>query len=385
MRNLKCSLLITCVALICMHCGDGTPKPDAWKSMTKNKFVRIATSPFTVPFEFAAGTKLEGYDIDLGEAIAKEIGQPTKWIRVTESYEKMFEDLKLGSVELIISAVPITPEKQKEFAFSVPYFEGNNTIARRQDNEAIKDLASLAGKRVGVQTGRIADQFMANQKTAANVTLSRYQTLEEALGYLNRQEIDAVVGDKQVMTYSIAKSYTTNLITTGVELEATRYAVVVRSEETKLLSIVNETINRLKAANQLQAMHETWFGKVLADAKKDLEKLEEIERLKNSPKFLSVAFIKQAGNTTVRLGRLDGFNATISGPGGTFTSTPISTDEAEVKGNCRFTAPLPPGEYTFTLSRLSMSHKITIAKEPKTALNATLTFTRDNQLTIDVK
>jgi arginine/lysine/histidine/glutamine transport system substrate-binding and permease protein len=384
LRTLKCSLLITSLALLSMHCGDNKPKPDAWKSITKNKFVRIATSPFTVPFESASGTGLEGFDIDLGEAIAKDIGQPTKWIKVTESYEKLFEDLEIGGVELIISAVPITPEKQKKFAFSTPYFQGNNTIARRQDNEDIKDLASLAGKRVGVQTGRIADQFMTNQKTAADVKLSRYQTLEEALGYLNRQEIDAVVGDKQVMTYSIVKNYSTNLIITGVELEPTRYAVVVRPEETKLLSIVNETINKLKSANELQAWHDKWFGKVLIDVDKDLAKKAEIERLKNAPKTLSVQFIKEAGNP-LKLDRLDGFNATIAGSGGTFTSTAITTDDAGVKGSCRFATPLPPGDYTFSLSRLSVSQKITIAKEAKTALNAILTFTRAGTLVIDVK
>lgn len=112
--------------------------------------------------------------------------------------------------------------------------------------------------------------------------------------------------------------------------------------------------------------------------------MAEIERLKNAPKTLSVALIKEAGNP-LKLDRLDGFNATISGSGGTFTSTAITTDDAGVKGTCRFNTPLPPGDYTFSLGRIGVSQKITIAKEPKTSLSAILTFTRAGSLVIDVR
>jgi len=379
--TVKFSLLIACFALVCVHCGDSKKEPDAYASMIKNKMVRIATNPFNVPFETAAGTGAEGYDIDLGEAIAKDLNFPAKWIQWAQ-FDNLFELLKKGEVEMIISSVAISDELKKEFAFSDPYFDSSNTIARRKDNLAIKDLASLADKKVGVQAVRSAEAFMAKQTTAANVKLTKFPTLDEALGALNRGELDAVVGDKPIMTFSIAKNYSTNLITTDVELNQNQYAVVVRPKETKLLAQINETLRRLKSENRMKVWYDKWFGSVLETASKDILKIEQLEKLKNAPKALSVRLIKEAGST-VRLDRLDGFNATLAGANGSFNSTPINTDEAGLSGNCRFTTPILPGEYKFNLSRISVT--ITIEKKPVTAFTVTLTFKKSGSVEVDWK
>jgi hypothetical protein len=160
--------------------------------------------------------------------------------------------------------------------------------------------------------------------------------------------------------------------------------VAVRPDETKLLEVINSTIARLKNANEFQAMHEKWFGQVLIEAGAEQAKIAETDRLKNSPKSLSVVFIKEPGNT-VKLDRLDGFTATLSGGGASYPSSPITTDDAGVRGSCKFTTPVPPGPYTFSLSRLSVSQAVTIAKEPKTNLTLTMTFTKAGGLLLDVK
>jgi ABC-type amino acid transport substrate-binding protein len=372
LRIVKFSLLIASIALLCMYCSSSQPTPDAWKAMAKNKLVRLGTNPFNIPFETANGTGVEGFDIDLGEAIAKDLGYPSKWIQ-WQNFSELFDLLKTGGIEMIISSVAITDERKKDFAFSEPYFDSSSTIARRIDNNAITDLASLAGKRVGVQTARTADTFMETQKTAANVKVSKFSTLDEALGALNRGEIEAVVGAKPIMTYSIAKNYSTNLITTDIELSHYQYAVVVRPEETKLLEKINETIRRLKSEKQFQAWHEKWFGTVLDEMKGKAADYKRTEELKIAPKTISVTLVKEAGST-YQLDRLDGFNATLVGPSGTYTSAPINTNEAGTGGTFRFPTPIPPGEYKFNLARIKVSETITIEKEPKTSLSVTMTF-----------
>ncbi len=76
----------------------------------------------------------------------------------------------------------------------------------------------------------------------------------------------------------------------------------------------------------------------------------------------------------MRLDRLDGFPITMVGPNGSFQSTPILTGDAGVKGSCKFTNPIPPGEYKFTLSRIGVTQSLTVAKNPVTAMTLILTF-----------
>ncbi len=371
MRTAKVSLLIASLALIFVQCGDEKVTHDAMAAIAKNKMVRIATDPVNLPFEFGLGTDVQGFDVDLGAEIAKDIGQPVKWIKV--SYDRIFEVLKEGGVELVISTVAITDELKKELAFSNAYFDSSNTIARRRDNQAIKDLASLSGKRVGVQAGRTSDSFMTTQKSATGTTLSKFKTLDDALGALNRGELDAVVGDQPIITYSIYKSYATNLITTGVVLLPIQYGAVVRPNDTVLLGKVNDTIARLKSAGELERNREKWFQNVMQITKDERDALAKEELDKQAPKSITVNFVKEAGNP-VRLDRLEGFDAQLTGPGGSFKSTPIFVDEASVRGSCKFTAPVPPGEYTITLARITAKATLTVEKKAVSSMTLVVTF-----------
>lgn len=383
MRTVKLSLLIVFLALFSVRCSDTKKVPGAEAAMIKNKMVRIATNPFTAPFETSSGTGVEGFDVNLGEAIAKDLNFPTKWIQ-WNSFEKLFELLKNGEVEMVISSVAISDDLKKDFAFSEPYYDTSNTIARRKENPEIKDLASLAGKKVGVQTARTADTFMAKQTTAANVTVLKFPSTDEALGALNRREIDAVVGDKVIVSYSIAKGYSANLMSTDVDLGRYQYAVLVRPTEKKLLATINATIQKLKSSGELQAWDKTLIRDIMDKITAIAGEFNKNEELKIAPKTLSVNLIKEAGST-IRLDRLEGFNAVISGAGGNFTSSPITADEAGMRGSCRFSTPIPPGEYNFVLSRLKVSQPITIEKKAVTAMTMTLTFTRSGGLVLDWK
>jgi len=382
LRTVKLNLLIASLSLFFIRCGESKVTHDASAAMAKNKMVRIATDPVNMPFEFGLGTDVQGLDVDLGNEIAKDLGYPSKWVKVP--FERTFEVLKNGEVEMIISTVSITEERKREFAFSNPYFDSGNTIARRRDNMTVKDLASLAGKRVGVQSERTGDMFMTSQKTAANVTLTRFKTLDDALGALNRGELDAVVGDEPIITYSIYKSYSTNLITTGVELTKSQYAVVMRPDETKLMEKVNATIARLKSAGDLERSREKWFQNVMQETAGERKALEEKARLEAAPKTITVNIVKLAGST-VQLGRLDGFAIELSGANGSFRSSPIATDMEEVTGKCTFPNPIPPGEYRFTLSRIKVSESLTVEKKAVTAMTLILTFTGSGKLDITWK
>ncbi len=319
--------------------------------MNKNKMVRIATDAVNLPFEFGAGTGVQGFDVDIGNEIAKDLGYEVKWVKIP--FEKIFDILKNGEAELIISAISITPERKKEFAFSDPYFSSGNTIARRRDKPEIKSLASLAGKKVGVQSGATGAAFMESQKVAANVTIQQYPTLDDALGALNRMEIDAVVGDEPILTYSIYQSFP-NLLTLGTRLTEEQYGVVVRKPETELLARVNNTLARLIKSGEVDALRKKWFQNVIEEVGKQRAQMEREEALRNAPKEVVFNFIKTSGG--FNMDRLDGFQLVLAGAR-SHQSTPILTSGN--RGSCRLSA-VPPGQYNLSMSIFRLNTTVTI-------------------------
>jgi ABC-type amino acid transport substrate-binding protein len=347
-------ILFPAVALV--SCSSKPEIRSADESMQRNKVVRIATAAVNPPFELGEGTGVKGLDVDIGEEICRDLGYPSKWIKLDHS--QLLEVLKNGGVEFVISAFGITPERRKEVAFSESYFTSDTSIAHRRDHPEIKDLASLSGKRVGVQALTVAEQFMESQKTA-RVTLSKFPTLDDGLGALNRAEIDAVVGDEYVMTYSISHSFA-NLITTGVRLKEKPMGVAVRKEEKKLLATINGTLARLKKSGELDSLRQKWFNDLMEQAREDREKLERELALKKAPKAVTINIIK-APDVNLNMDRLDGFQAEFVGSSARFTSEPILTSGN--RGSCRFPVPIPPGTYRLNISIFKMSVEIKIPEK----------------------
>ncbi len=288
--------------------------PSAAETMAKNKLVRIVTDAVNAPFEYGEGTGVKGFDVDIGNEIGKDLGYEVKWVKVS-GYDRLFEVLKNGEAEILISAIAIDPKRYDEFAFSQPYFDSGDTIAHRIDDLEIKDLASLSRKKVGVCTGRPGDLFMGTQKTAFDVGITRYATLDDALGALNRAEINAVVGDQPILTYSSFKSFP-NTTTLSLLINRYQYAVVVRKKETELLEKINATIDRLKNSGELDSLKQKWFQNIDEEARKYREKYQKEEALKKSPKTITVAINKLSG--AFNMDRLDGFVLVLQGPAGNY-------------------------------------------------------------------
>lgn len=363
MRAAKSVVLMIGVLLTLAGCGEKKPEvKSAAESMAKNKVVRIATDAVNAPFEFGEGTGVQGLDVSVGNEIAKDLGIDPKWIKVT-GYDKLFEILKNGEAEIIISAIAVDPARSADFAFSTPYYESGDAIAHQRNKFDIKDLASLSGKKVGVAAGRPGDAFMTQQKTASSVTLKKYPTMDDALGALNRTEIDAVVGDEPFIIYSSFKSYP-NTTTLPVPINKYKYAAVVRKSEPELLTKINATIARLNSAGELKKYEETWFGNVRKDALGQRENDLEQERLKNAPKSINVVIQRISG--AFSMDRLDGFVLVLDGAKGKYQSTPILTDGN--RGNCKFTQPVPPGEYRLAMSIFKMVTTVTVPDLSKSSL-----------------
>jgi ABC-type amino acid transport substrate-binding protein len=375
-RNRLISFAILLPLLAFCGCKSGeNGSLDAMAAMKKNKQVRIGTDPVNLPFEYGLDTGVQGFDVDIGNEIAKDLGFDARWIKLT-GYNRLLESLKNGEIEMAISTVAVDPDKEKDFAFSQPYFDSGDGIARRKDEPNIKDLAGLSGKTVGVVEGRPGDKFMATQKTAADVTIKKFQNLDEALGALNLSEINAVVGDEPIMVVSGWKTFHF-VITIPTEVNKYRYAVVVRKNDTALLESINKTLKRMQDAGEIAALQEKWFQDIPQKAAEELARLDEQERLKKAPKRINVVI------SGTEIDRLEGFQMELEGASGTYQSGYITTNGK--RGTCSFPKPIPPGDYILKLSRMNLAQEVKILEIPKDTMSMTIDYSPTRGMNITIK
>lgn len=140
-----------CVAIILLvaplvSCG-ASGAVNEMKIATDSKKLIVGSDTNYKPFEFKEDGNVEGFDIDIAREIAKRMDKEMEIISITwDSTYQIPEDLKL---DMIISAVPITDEKENLVDFSSPYFVMEYMLVTLSETD-IKRKKDLEGKTVGI-------------------------------------------------------------------------------------------------------------------------------------------------------------------------------------------------------------------------------------------
>jgi arginine transport system substrate-binding protein len=112
--------------------------------------VRFAAEATYPPFEFIdSDNKMQGFDIDLANALCKEIQAECTF--TNQAFDSLIPSLKFKRFDAVISGMDITPERLKQVAFTQPYYENSALFIAQKGKVA--DLIALKGKRVGMQNG----------------------------------------------------------------------------------------------------------------------------------------------------------------------------------------------------------------------------------------
>ncbi|MBS1890682.1 MAG: amino acid ABC transporter substrate-binding protein, partial [Actinobacteria bacterium] len=142
-------LLVGVVALVVAGCGGGGSSSSSETTATEEpaetggeKLTVGSDIPYP-PFEQGKKGSYTGFDVELMEAIGKEIGREPEFI--DSSFETIFRDVAQEKFEAVMSAATITEEREKVVAFSLPYYLSEQAILVKKGSE-IKGLADLKGK-----------------------------------------------------------------------------------------------------------------------------------------------------------------------------------------------------------------------------------------------
>lgn len=240
--------------------GCGTKKEDKGaETGTKKKWV-VASDTAFAPFEFQDPQTGEyvGFDMDLIRAIGEAVGVEIEIKSL--NFDGVLAAVQSGSVDAAISAVSITDERKKSMNFSEPYYDSGLIIVVRKDNDTIKTVDDLKGKRVAVQiatTGADYAQDLKNKGIVKEVKI--FNTLPDAFMELRNNGVDAVINDWPVSAYYIKQSFG-DLKMVGEKLTGEPYGIAVPKNKPEVLEKINEGLRKVKESGKYAEIYEKWFG-----------------------------------------------------------------------------------------------------------------------------
>jgi His/Glu/Gln/Arg/opine family amino acid ABC transporter permease subunit len=223
-----------------------------------SRTLTIGTDATYPPLESLKGEEFVGYDIDLGNAVGRELGAKVTW--VNSGFDGIFAALQAKKFDMVISSVTITEDRKKSLAFSDPYYTAGQALASRKEGTAYSETSQLAGKTVGIQINTTAKEVL---KKHQQVKVREYNSIDLALLDLQNGGIDAVMTDSPVLKYMLHRGFD-SLRLAGTLLTEEHYGIVMRPEDRELVQEVNGALKRLEEKGEIAKLRAKWFGEQAA-------------------------------------------------------------------------------------------------------------------------
>ncbi|KAB8312545.1 amino acid ABC transporter substrate-binding protein [Erwinia endophytica] len=161
--------------------------------------LRVASVGDAKPYTFTdANGKFTGFDIEFFTDVAHRMGiQQVDFIGL--DFAGILPAVANGQYDVGVSAIGITPEREKTVDFSSGYLAGYLTVLTRSDS-GVKNVDSLAKHRLAVVQGTLQDNYAVAHFKQTDIV--RFPDNNTAIAALNNDTVDAVFLD-----YESAKSY----------------------------------------------------------------------------------------------------------------------------------------------------------------------------------
>jgi ABC-type amino acid transport substrate-binding protein len=184
-----------------------------------------------------------GIDIDIAKEIASGIGVGVEFR--TMPFDELFAALKEDTVDLVLSAVTITKERQEFLLFSAPYLSASTVLAVAKSNESVESVADLSGGKLGVLSGTLGESLAETSERLQSLTAVAYSNNDERIADLVAGKIDAAI-----VHFLIRTDLPVRVI--GEPLFQNFYGVVANLGNTALMGEVDRILRDMKRDGRLE-------------------------------------------------------------------------------------------------------------------------------------
>lgn len=243
-------LVITVLAA----CGNNEESSASGDSKEK-KVLKMATSADFPPFE-SRDTKGEfvGFDIELGQIIAKELGRELEIEDM--KFDGLVGALQAKRVDYVMSGMSATDKRKKNVDFSNAYHRSGEMFIMKEGTK-IKDLKSLKGKTVGVQLGTIQEEGAEKLGEEYGFDVKKIDDAGIIIQELNSNRIDVGYMDKTVATGYVNEQ---ELVGFDDPTTSSPGMGIAFPKGSKLVADVDQILKELEESGKMDELEDKWLS-----------------------------------------------------------------------------------------------------------------------------
>ncbi|AMV29093.1 L-cystine transport system permease protein TcyB [Gemmata sp. SH-PL17] len=256
-------LLVAVAALVLAPPVPGQEKKD-------KKELRWGTDPTGgAPYVYKDGDTFVGFEVELAEYLAKEIGRTSKmvtgdWDKLPELLGKPADD---DSIDIVLNGYELTEDMEKKYPSTVPYYVYKlGLIIHKDSAESISGWSDLnreqggdGNKRktsIGVLGGSAAHKYMKGKRFGDKIDLAINPDVATVIGLVEQKRLDATVQDTPAALYYIKNGKELKLA--DEPRKAGFYVILTRPADKELREQLNAAIKKGIKDGTLKTIYEKY-------------------------------------------------------------------------------------------------------------------------------
>jgi len=217
--------------------------------------MRIGVDASNPPFAVATADDLFGFEIDLGRALAEEIGISVRFINM--GYDGLYDSIRADQVDMVISTLTMDPLRTNDVRYTQPYFDAGLVLVS-PSSKPIVTMSNLSNQVLAYEYGSDAD-------SAARLWLRRIQPFETRPYELPQYALDAVrLGDADaaLVDATTARLYLRDYRDWSVQMNyvtSIPYAIALRINRWNTWERVSLALQSLSDNGKLSEILKRWL------------------------------------------------------------------------------------------------------------------------------
>lgn len=201
--------------------------------------------------------KIIGMDADIAEQIAAGMGVKVRFN--TMSFPELLPALYADKVDMILSSMTMTPERNLKVAFVGPYYiSGKGMLTKAETIATLQAAENLNDPKFKLVALKASTSQEFVEKTAPRATLVTAKSYDEALDLLLQGKVDVLIADYPFCAFTAFRHQEQGLVAGQARLTFEPLGMAVK-EDPLLINWLNNFLKILEGSGQLKKMNDYWF------------------------------------------------------------------------------------------------------------------------------
>lgn len=245
-------------AVVLFACGNNDETGDN-KSADEEKVIKIGATGQSFPNAYQEDGKLVGFDVEVAETIAGNLGYEVEW--VLSDFSGVMGQLEAQKIDTVANFVAVTEERQEKYNFTDPHAYAGAQIVTHKDNTHINTLEDLKGKTVAGVLGSNNVKNLQNYDKNGEIDIRTYETRDGAMNDAIKKQVDGYINSRSTLIAEMEeRELPFKFVGDPVAYESIAFPFNKTEQGAELLKQFNEEIKKLREDGTLKAISEKYFN-----------------------------------------------------------------------------------------------------------------------------